>query len=139
MDTTIYYSLAPDNTKHDSKLAMLGDCNNAVDFKFIWYFKSTLHSFNIRTEKGKIVIQLSKTKSTPSLMSCLCYMTPKNLHDRRRCSRLPFRRLTGNDVSGPLFSQLFSLLFFFFFSFHFSVIFFLIEGVLGSKNLFNES
>ena len=52
------------------------------------------------------------------------------------------RRLTGNDVSGPLFSPLFIFFPFFFHFFHF---FhspsrpFLIEGVLGSKNLFGKS
>ena len=52
-------------------------------------------------------------------------------HERRR-SRSLFRLSTGNDVSGPLFSPLFSLTFFSPSST------FLIEGVLGSKNLFSE-
>ena len=54
------------------------------------------------------------------------------------------RRLTGNDVSGHYFHHyfLFFPVFFFFFSrFFFSPPSspFLIEGVLGSKNLFSES
>ena len=28
-------------------------------------------------------------------------------HERWRCSRLPFRRLTDNDISGPLFLRFF--------------------------------
>ena len=53
----------------------------------------------------------------------------------RRCSWLPFRRSTGNDVSGQYFHHYFLLLFPFFSPSSP----FLIEGVLGSKNLFSES
>ena len=61
----------------------------------------------------------------------------------RRSSRSSFGRLTGNDVSGHykrhyfLFFFLFLFFFFLFFSSPSST--FLIEGVLGSKNLFSES
>ena len=64
-----------------------------------------------------------------------------NWHERRRCSRSPFRRLTGNDVSGPLFSSLF-----FFIFFHFLFIFFsspshtfLIDRLFEWKSVFSES
>ena len=53
----------------------------------------------------------------------------------RRFSRLPFRRSTGNAVSGHYFHHyFFPPVFFFSPSSPF-----LIEGVLGSKNLFSES
>ena len=52
----------------------------------------------------------------------------------RHCSRSPFRRLTGNDVSGHYFHHYFFPPVFFSPSSPF-----LIEGVLGSKNLFSES
>ena len=53
----------------------------------------------------------------------------------RRSSRSAFGRSTGNDVSGHYKRHY--ILFFFFFSSPSST--FLIEGVLGSKNLFRES
>ena len=51
------------------------------------------------------------------------------------------RRSTGNDVSGHYFHHyfLFFLLFFSFFLFFSPSSIFLIEGVLGSKNLFSKS
>ena len=55
-----------------------------------------------------------------------------------RCSRSPFRRSTGNDVSGPLFSPFFSFLFSFF-SFIFSVVYFSHRRSARIKNLFSES
>ena len=54
------------------------------------------------------------------------FLSNLNWHERRRCSRSAFRRLTGNDVSGPLFSSLF---FHFFFSFFFSFFIFFFFSV----------
>ena len=57
----------------------------------------------------------------------------------RRSSRSAFGRSTGNDVSGH-YKRNYFLFFFFLFSFFSSPSStFLIEGVLGSKNLFSES
>ena len=66
----------------------------------------------------------------------------KYWHKRLALQSVAVRRSTGNYVSGPLFSQLFFQ--FSIFSPFFSSIFspsrpFLIEGVLGSKNLFSKS
>ena len=55
----------------------------------------------------------------------------------RRCSRSPFRRTTGNDVSGHYFRRYFLLLFPIFF--HSPSQPFLIERVLRSKNSFSKS
>ena len=57
----------------------------------------------------------------------------------RRSSRSAFRRLTGNDVSGHYKRHYFLSFFSFFFLFFSPSSTFLIEGVLGSKNLFCES
>ena len=58
-------------------------------------------------------------------------------HERSALQSVAVRRSTGNDVSGPLFSPLFIS---HFFPIQFSPSrTFLIEGVLGSKNLFGKS
>ena len=57
----------------------------------------------------------------------------------RRSRRSAFGRLTGNDVSGHYKRHYFLFLFFFFFFFFSPSSTFLIEGVLGSKNLFSKS
>ena len=56
----------------------------------------------------------------------------------RRSSRSAFGRSTGNDVSGH-YKRHYFLFFFLFFLFSSPSSTFLIEGVLGSKNLFSES
>ena len=60
-------------------------------------------------------------------------------HERSALQSITVRRSTGNDNSGLLFSPLFFFHFFFQFFFHSPSQPFLIEGVLGSKNLFSKS
>ena len=66
-------------------------------------------------------------------------------HERSALQSVAVRRSTGNDVSGHYFHHYLFILFFppFFFFFFFFPFFspsqpFLIEGGLGSKNLFSE-
>ena len=57
----------------------------------------------------------------------------------RRSSRSAFGRSTGNDVSGHYKRHYFLFLFFFILFFSSPLSPFLIERVLGSKNLFSEN
>ena len=95
---------------------------------FVWTFNTSLFAIKLHFH---ILCLLSQF--VYHLRVCLRFW-----HERRRCSRSPFRPLTGNDVSGPLFSSLF-------FSFHFSFFFsspsrtFLIDRLFGWKSVFSES
>ena len=107
-----------------------------VAWKHVWL--SSLTAYLVLKANLFIVSAKSRAESSRSQLSQikLSYIgntrvLPNFWHERRRCSRSPFRWLTGNDVSGPLISP--------FFSFFSPSSTFLIEGVLGSKNLFSES
>ena len=77
--------------------------------------------------------QIMKVSEVDWLELKICLSTLFFGTSGRRCSWSPFRRSTGNDVSGHYFHHYFFPLFFSPSSP------FLIEGVLGSKNLFSES